>query len=123
MLRWGNYWSGGEQFFCKFAEGGYVEFQLPVKKEATYRVRVLGTSAPFHGKIEFMLDGKKVGKEIDLYSGRVSSSGSLELDTHTLTQGDHTLRVTCIGKNPASTGLAFGLDVVDLLEGEGTPRE
>jgi hypothetical protein len=52
----------------------------------------------------------------DLYCGRVSPSGSLELGNHQLTPGQHRMRFTVAGKNVASTGCLFGVDAIDLLD-------
>jgi hypothetical protein len=92
-----------------------VELGFRVRKSGLYRLRVLATVAPDFGKIRATLDGKKLEGEFDLYSGRVSPSGSLELGTHDLKDGEHWLRVTVTGKNAASAGYFFGLDAIDLL--------
>jgi hypothetical protein len=78
-------------------------------------VRLLATSAPDYGKIRIALDGKPVGPEVDLYAGRVSPTGELELGVHELGAGPHSLHVTAVGKAPASGGFSFGLDALDLL--------
>jgi hypothetical protein len=62
-----------------------------------------------------VLDGKPPGQDFDLYSGRVSPSGSLELGTLDLAAGQHRLRFAVVGKNTASTGFCFGIDAIDIL--------
>jgi hypothetical protein len=52
---------------------------------------------------------------VDLYCGRVSPSGSLELGTHELTAGHHIFGFQVVGKNAASTNYFFGIDAIDLL--------
>jgi hypothetical protein len=86
-----------------------------VRKPGRYRVRMLGTAGPDFGTISAALDGRNVPGGFDLYCGRVSPAGSLELGTHDLGAGAHTLRVTSVGKNPASKGFSFGVDAVDLI--------
>lgn len=116
MRNWGSkMWSQGKQLFCRAKEGGSVEVGFAVRKAGPYRLRVLATAAPDFGKIRAALDGKKLEGEFDLYSGRVSPSGSLELGTHELKAGRHRLRFTVEGKNAASAGYFFGLDAIDLL--------
>lgn len=116
MGNWGGkMWSQGKQLFCRAKEGGFVELGFEVRKEGRYRLRVLATAAPDFGKVRATLDGKQLEPEFDLYSGRVSPSGSLELDTHHLKAGQHRLRFTAEGKNAASAGYFFGLDAIDLL--------
>ncbi len=62
-----------------------------------------------------MLDGRNLPPEFDLYSGRVSPAGSLELGTHDFPAGRHRLRFTAVAKNAVSTNFFFGLDAVDLI--------
>lgn len=116
MGNWGGkMWSQGKQLFCRTRQGGSVELGFAVRKAGCYRLRALATAAPDFGKIQVMLDGKKLGAEFDLYSGLVSPSGSLELGTHDLEAGKHRLRFIAGDKNPASAGYYFGLDAIDLL--------
>jgi hypothetical protein len=116
MKPWGGpMWSRGRQLMCQAQHGGFVELGFSVPKADRYRLRVLATAAPDFGIVRAALDGKPVGPEFDLYSGRVSPAGSLELGTLEMPAGRHRLRVTAVGKNAASQGFAFGLDAVDLL--------
>ena len=111
----GPMWSQGKQLFCQAQEGGFVELGLTVRAAGRYRLRVLATAAPDYGIVRATLDGKPLGRDFDLYSGRLSPAGSLELGTVGLTAGPHRLRVAVVGKSTASTGFCFGLDAVDLL--------
>jgi hypothetical protein len=116
MSNWGHLmWSQGKQLFCGAKDGGFVELAIEVPRPGRYRLRVLGTAAPDFGKVRILLDGKRQGPVFDLYCGRVSPSGSLELGTHELTAGPHTLGFHAAGKNAASSNYFFGIDVVDLL--------
>jgi len=107
-------WSQGRQLFCGSQEGGFVEFGLSVRNTRRYRLRVPATAAPNFGIVQVALDGKPVGLDFDLYSGRVCPSGALELGTQALTAGQHRLRFTVVGKSPVSAGHSFGLDAVEL---------
>jgi hypothetical protein len=116
MDEWGGrMWSKAEQLFCGAQKGRFVELAFPVRKTGRYRLRVLATAGPDFGQIRTALDGKALQPEFDLYCGRVSPAGSLELGSHDLAAGPHRLRFTAIGKNVASTNFFFGLDAVDLL--------
>jgi hypothetical protein len=110
-------WSRGKQLFCGAKKDGAVELEIDVPKAARYRLRVLATAAPDFGTVRASLDGQPP-RTFDLYSGRVSPSGSLELGTFDFSAGKHRLRFISVGKNPASQGFAFGLDAIDLLEPE-----
>jgi hypothetical protein len=109
------HWSGGSQLLVRAQKGGWVEVSFTVAKAGRYRTRTLATFAPDFGRIEFVLDGKAVPGVFDLYSGEVLPSDSLELGTHELTAGKHTLRLRVVGKNDASKGYYFGIDTLDLL--------
>jgi Papain family cysteine protease len=116
MNDWGaKMWSRGEQLFCNAKRGGSVTLGFEVPKPGRYRLRLLATTAPDYGTIHAALDGARLPRAFDLYSGRVSPTGSLELGTHELTTGRHSLRITSGGKNPISKGFSFGLDALDLL--------
>jgi Papain family cysteine protease len=108
-------WSKGEQLCCRSAKGGFVELGFDVHKPGRYRVRLLATAAPDYGVVRVGLDGRTLPHQFDLYCGRVSPAGSLELGTHELAPGRHRLRVTAISKDAAAKGLFFGLDALDLI--------
>ncbi|HEV3299287.1 MAG TPA: C1 family peptidase [Planctomycetaceae bacterium] len=108
-------WSHGEQLFCSAKKEGSVRLGFEVRKSGRYRVRMLATAGPDFGIIAAALDGRNVPGAFDLYCGRVSPAGSLELGTHELAAGPHALRVTSVGKNPASKGFSFGIDALDLV--------
>ena len=110
----GALWSHHEQLFCNSEKGGAVVLRFDVMDAGEYRVRLLATAAPDFGRIRIALDGKPAGPEVDLYAGRVSPSGALELGVHELAAGPHQLRVTSVGKAEASGGFSFGLDALDL---------
>jgi hypothetical protein len=119
MRGWGGpMWSGEKQLFCGTKQGDSVDLRFPVRKAGRYRVRMLGTAAPDFGIVRVALDGEPVPGEFDLYCGRVSPAGSLELGTHELKAGNHRLRVTAVEKNDASGGYSVGLDTIDLLPPE-----
>ena len=111
----GSMWSQGRQLLCRAQEGGFVELVFKVRKAGRWRLRVLATAAPDYGIVRAALDGKPLGQDFDLYSGRLSPAGSLELGTPDLAAGQHRLRFSAAGKNAVSTGFYFGLDAIDLL--------
>lgn len=109
-------WSHGAQMIGVAKKGGFVELEFKVDQAGKFRIRVLATAAPDFGKIRIAIDGQTIGNEFDLYCGRVSPSGSLELGNHHLNAGQHRIRFTVTGKNPVSTGYLFGIDAIDLLD-------
>jgi len=119
MAEWGGpMWSEGRQLFCRAQRGGFVALEFANRRAGRYRLRVLATAAPDFGVVRVALDGKHVGHDINLYSGRVCPSGSIDLGAVDLTAGRHALRFTSVGKDPASANVWFGLDAVELAAAE-----
>jgi hypothetical protein len=116
MNNWGSgMWSQHRHLFCPAQIDGSVTLRFPVRASGKFRLRVLATAAPDFGRLRFALDGKSVGPNVDLYSGRVCPSGSIELGAFEFKAGPHTLTATVAGKNNVSGGFSFGLDTIDLL--------
>jgi len=111
----GAMWSKGKQLLCQAEKGGAIVLAMNVRQSGTYRLRVLATAAPDFGAIGVAVNGRPLATHFDLYCGRISPAGSLELGNFTFAAGQHRIRFTCLGKNPASAGYFFGLDALDLL--------
>jgi len=116
MGKWGpGMWSQASHLFCKTQNNGFLEVGFAVRRAGPYRLRLLATAAPDYGTIRVALDRNKSQSTFDLYSGRICPSGSLELGTHNLLAGNHSIRFTAIRKNSASANFFFGIDTIDLL--------
>jgi hypothetical protein len=115
MLEWGGaMWGGGRQLFCRAQNGGSVTLEFSNPKGRRCRLVVFATAAPDFGILRVRLDGKPVGAEINLYSGRVCPSGSIDLGAIYLSAGQHALQFKSVGKDPASANVFFGIDAVEL---------
>ncbi len=115
MAEWGApMWSGGRQLFCRAEPGGSVTLELANRRGGRCRLRVLATAAPDFGVVRVAIDGKRLGHDINLYSGRISPSGAIDLGPIDLPAGRHALRLTSVGKDPASGNVWFGIDAVEL---------
>jgi hypothetical protein len=113
---WGpGMWSQHRHLCCIAQADGSVTLRFLVRTSGRFRLRVLATAAPDFGRLRFALDGRSVGPNVDLYSGRVCPAGSIELGTFEVNAGKHTLTATVAGKNSSSAGFSFGLDTIDLL--------
>lgn len=116
MRQWnGKMWSGGRQLFCRSRNGGHVKLAFAVQTPGTYRVRLGLTTGPDYGIVRVSLDDGPASEPCDLYSGKVSPAGFLELGTHELKAGKHTIRIRVEGKHTASSGTSFGIDTLELL--------
>jgi len=118
-------WGGGRQLFCRAQRGGFVTLGFSNRRAGRYRLRVLATAAPDFGVVRVALDGNHRGPAINLYSGRVSPAGSIDLGAIDLTAGRHALRFTSVGKDPASANVWFGVDAIELAAAESAspPRK
>jgi CubicO group peptidase (beta-lactamase class C family) len=114
----GAMWARGKQLFCRAEDRGFVELGINVRKAGRYRVRILATAAPDYGTIRAAIDNQRPEPTTDLYCGRVSPAGSIELGENDLSAGEHRIRINVIGKNRASTNFFFGVDCVDLIAAE-----
>jgi len=64
---------------------------------------------PHYGYFEFSIDGKKIGKSLNLYHPDLSSR-EYALDAGELKAGEHKLTVKNLDKHFKSNGYCFGLD-------------
>ncbi len=99
----------------KKQEGAWLEIPFEVKKKEPLRLLLNVAKSDDFGKYQAYLNGVKLGGEIDLYNGSV-----VEHEVHLLDfwpdPGKYTLRLECVGKNPASTGYYLGIESVRLRE-------
>jgi hypothetical protein len=127
MLPFGDAWSGGRQLWWLVHErSAKLDLELPVKTAGTYAVSAAFTRAGDYGTVQLALDGKPLGKAIDLYepSPAVIHTGDVPLGTATLDAGPHTLSITLTGKNARSTNYLVGMDWIKLTPAPaGSVRE
>jgi hypothetical protein len=116
-------WSGDAQLFIGDGRpGDGLTLALPVAKAGRYGLSALLTMAPGFGRIQFWLDGERLGDPVDLYAPRVIPSGRIVLTTKDLPAGLHAIRVEIAGKSPESSGTASGIDCFELVSEEGGPK-
>jgi hypothetical protein len=88
---------------------------VTVKGGGTYAVELWATKAPDYGKVKVSVDGKAVGKVIDLYDGEVVPTGKVPVGEVELAEGRHEVEFKVTGRNKASAGWGFGLDCVGVV--------
>ena len=81
-----------------------------------YALSAAFTKAGDYGIVKLELDGKPLGKEIDLYAPfpSVIHTGEMPLGTAALDAGPHTLSIVLKGKNTKSTNYLVGMDWLKL---------
>lgn len=118
-------WSGGAQLWWRGARPkDEITFSLPAITAGTYSLSVNLTKARDYGIVEFFLNGKKLGKPVDLYSPNVLTADLNLAENLELKAGQHEFAVRMTGSNPEATPKhMFGLDYLTLasLNTEQTP--
>src|SRR5262249_9221550 len=116
-LQAGNYWTGEGQLFFnnEKGEGAWLEVTFNVEQEQKRRLFVPITHSYDFGIYATSLDGKQVGHPIDFFTQTVEAHDQ-PLGDLPLKPGQHTTRLTCTGRNPASRGWKLGVDSVRLRE-------
>ncbi|AIE84001.1 glycoside hydrolase family 172 protein [Fimbriimonas ginsengisoli] len=99
----------------KSQEGAWLEVPFTVAKKEPLRLLLNMTTSYDFGTYQAYLNGIKLGGPIDLYSADVKN-----LEVHLLDfwpdPGQYTLRLECVGKNPASRGYFAGIESLRLRE-------
>ena len=68
MIPFGDAWSAGRQLWWVVSQpGARLDLELPVKSAGTYALSAAFTKAGDYGIVQLALDGKPLGKPIDLY--------------------------------------------------------
>ena len=111
-------WSGDKHLWWKpAAEGDSMEIKFTMPADGTYNIFVRLTKAGDYGMFQLTLDGKSIGDVVDCYVGGVEcieiNLGSIELEA-----GDHTFGAVVAGKNESASNFLFGLDYLELVDGE-----
>lgn len=102
-------------YMPKSEEKAWVEVALTVTKKEPLRLLLNMTTSYDFGTYQAYLNGVKLGGPMDFYSSDVKNSEFHLLDFWP-EPGKYTLRLECVGKNPASRGHFLGLESVLLRE-------
>ena len=99
----------------KTDKGAFVEIPISVKEKEPLRLLLNCCTSYDFGIYQPYLNGVKIGGPIDLYAAKTA-----EREIHLLDfwpgAGDYTLRLECVGKNPAAQGFSLGIESVRLRE-------
>jgi hypothetical protein len=97
------------------AEGAWVSIPIEVKKKEPLRLLLNTTKAYDYGRYQASLDGVKLGQPTDFHSAKTANEEVHLLDFWP-EPGTYTLRLECVGKNPAAQGYYLGIESVRLRE-------
>ncbi|MER7754976.1 DNRLRE domain-containing protein [Kitasatospora sp. NPDC097643] len=112
-------WSGGSHVFLAADQvGDNASFRVSVPEEGEYQLTALLTKAADYGVVQLSIDGQNVGGTFDGYNPTVTTTSYTAGSTVRLARGDHELRLTVTGKNPAAVAPYYqaGLDRVTLTK-------
>lgn len=112
----GQGWSRDKHLWWTNARpGDTLELGFGVKEAGTYAVFAQLTKARDYGIVTLSVDGTIVAEGVDLYAPDPMPAGEIELGTHTLAAGEHTLGVKIAGANEqAEKAYMFGIDYLRL---------
>jgi hypothetical protein len=108
-------WSGDAQIWAQGRVGGALVLKFEVKEPGPRELKAYMTLAPEFGKVNFSVDGKRLGDTFDGFAPLVAASGPVSLGRLDLSRGVHTIEFTLVGKNEESKGTSLGVDCVSLV--------
>lgn len=101
-------------FYTPTDENAALTVKAPVAKAGKYEVTVKCTSSWDYGIYQAFLNGKQAGRKMDLFTPDVRSAAPVSLGVFDLPQGTFDLKFQCVGRNPESKGVFFGLEEIEL---------
>ncbi len=118
----GGVWQGGGSAYSEHAnliwdcktEGQTLELPVSVDEDGIYSIVLSMIRQPYYGKFIFEVNGKRIGKVIDLFSADCSTR-EYALQNLKLDAGEHIVKVINVGKHFPATGYSFGLDGLLIL--------
>ncbi|HOP81344.1 MAG TPA: VCBS repeat-containing protein, partial [Armatimonadota bacterium] len=111
-----DYWSRGKQLWWIGARpGAKLTLAVPVEKSGSYEISANFTRAIDYGIVQLYLNGKKIGRPVDLYNDGVVPSGEVQFGNHELSAGENKITVEIIGANEkAQKSYMVGIDYIKL---------
>lgn len=97
------------------AEGAWLELPFEIARKEPLRLLLNATKADDFGQYQVSLNGVKLGAPVDFFKAKLANEEVHLLDFWP-DPGRYTLRLECVGKNPASQGYYLGIESVRLRE-------
>lgn len=108
-------WSRDRQMFVGATQGASVTLGFGVSESGPQEVRLYATRAPDFGRVRVSLDGEVVHEDWNGWAPVVVPSGAIELGTHEVSAGAHTITFEVIGADERSTGFHIGVDALEFV--------
>jgi hypothetical protein len=109
----GNYgWSGNHQLWWRHGTvGDELLTRLILEESGKYTISAQLTKAPDYGIIQLYLNGKPLGSRFNGFNQESVTTGQVNLGTHSLSEGEHTLSIKIVGADvKAKPGNMAGID-------------
>jgi hypothetical protein len=107
--------SGRRTVFCTSDAEGWAEWHITAPEEGNFRLVLLAVRGGHHAQVQIAVDGKNLGRPLELHAASPQPSGPLTVGEVRLAAGPHVLRISVAGKHPSSTAYHFSLDAIDLI--------
>lgn len=96
-------WSDGKQLFWGgAAPGATLDLEIPAK-DGDKELEIVFTCARDYAIVQLSIDGETLGEPIDLFEGKVVTSGALKFPLPKASGATRKLRVTILGANRRAT--------------------
>ena len=105
-------------FFRAKNNGDAITFPFTVEEVGTYSIDVGVAKHNVYGQYQMYIDGVACGSVYDGYNS-VTLNTAHSLGLHTLTAGQHTLKLELVGKNESSGNVLIGVSSISLSSNSG----
>jgi hypothetical protein len=106
---------GGGRVTCYAKPGAKLTYDLPERPSGAYDATLYAYTSTDLGVIRILIDGKPVGKPIDLWNPvTYMPTGAIPLGRFNLKGGPHRVTVEVVGKNNESSNFHWSIEALDL---------
>lgn len=106
-------WSGNMQlFWTNTNPGDKLTLAFYSKEKKTVQIKANLTKARDYGVFKIAVNGRETGKVLNQYNDSVIT-GLVSLGSHELNEGENTIEVVTVSKNPHTSKANFGLDYLE----------
>ena len=121
MRHYGPQWSGDSHFLWDGNIGDEARVAIRLPRTSHYRLKFQFTRAPDYGAFHLLLDGKQIGKTVDLFAPSVQLASLVDLGEFKLSEGKHALTFRLVQANPKAVKFEgktymLGFDYVQAID-------
>lgn len=101
---------GGFVSYDARTAGDYLEQEVSVPAQGDYELVLWTPRGPRCGKFVVVVDGQRLGPEVDGYAAKPANPQAIPLGELRLGAGTHRVKLLCTGRNSRSTGTQLWVD-------------